>query len=60
MDTFEKMKVLRSHREKEYTKLQNAVYKERGWNQNGCPTMELLKELGIAYKDVIKYIKPYQ
>jgi len=58
--TEEKIKILRKHREEQYSKLQDAVYKERGWNQNGCPTIEKVKELGIDYDDVIKFIKPYQ
>ncbi|MBA7635141.1 hypothetical protein ES703_42742 [subsurface metagenome] len=59
-DTTEKMKILREYREEQYVKLQDAVYKERGWNQNGCPTIEKVKELGIEYEDVINFIKPHQ
>ncbi len=59
-DTEEKIKILRKHREEQYSKLQDAVYKERGWNQNGCPTIEKVKELGIDFDDVTKFIKPYQ
>ena len=58
--TEEKIKILRKHREEQYSKLQDAVYKERGWNQNGCPTIEKVKELRIDYDDVIKFIKPHQ
>lgn len=58
--TEEKIKILRKHREEQYSKLQGAVYKERGWNQNGCPTIKKVKELGIDYEDVIKFIKPHQ
>jgi len=56
----EKVKLLREYREDQYSKLQDAVYKERGWNQKGCPTLEKVKELGIDYDDVIAFIKPYQ
>ena len=56
----EKMKILREYREGQYRKLQDAVYKKRGWTNGGCPTIELIKELGIDYDDVIEYIKPYQ
>jgi len=59
-NTDDKIKILRKHREEQYSKLQDAVYKERGWNQNGCPTIEKVKELGIDYEDVIKFIKPHQ
>jgi aldehyde:ferredoxin oxidoreductase len=58
--TKEKIKILRKHREEQYSKLQDAVYKERGWTQKGCPTIETIKELGIDYEDVIKFIKPHQ
>jgi len=56
----EKIKILRSHREEQYIKLQDATYKERGWSKNGCPTFEKVKELGINFDDVIDVIKPYQ
>jgi len=58
--TEEKMKILRKYREIQYLKLQEAVYRQRGWNAFGCPTIELVKELGIDYDDVIHVIKPYQ
>ena len=56
----DKMKILRKHREIQYFKLQEAVYLQRGWNAFGCPTIELIKKLGIDYDDVIHVIKPYQ
>ncbi len=59
-DTTEKMKILREYREEQYVKLQDAVYKERGWTNGGCPTIEKVKELGIDYEDVINFIKPHQ
>lgn len=58
--TEEKIKILRKHREEQYSKLQDAVYKERGWNQKGCPTIELVKGLGIDYEEVIAVISPHQ
>ncbi|TFG23826.1 MAG: aldehyde:ferredoxin oxidoreductase [Promethearchaeota archaeon] len=58
--TEEKMKILRKYREIQYFKLQEAVYQQRGWNAFGCPTIELVKELGIDFDDVIHVIKPYQ
>ncbi|MFX1394267.1 MAG: aldehyde ferredoxin oxidoreductase family protein [Promethearchaeota archaeon] len=58
--TEEKMKILRKYREIQYLKLQEAVYRQRGWNAFGCPTIELVKELEIDYDDVIHVIKPYQ
>ena len=56
----EKIKILRKYREEQYTKLQDAVYKKRGWTSGGCPTIELVKELGMDFDDVIKVIKPHQ
>jgi hypothetical protein len=36
------------------------VYLERGWNKNGCPTIQKLKELDLDYDDMIDIIAPYQ
>ena len=58
--TEEKIKILRKYREEQYSKLQDVVYKERGWNQKGCPTIKLVKELGIDYDDVISVVSPHQ
>lgn len=58
--TEEKIRILREYREKQYEMLQDAVYKQRGWNNKGCPTIEKAKELGIAFDDVISVILPYQ
>ncbi|MFX0072395.1 MAG: aldehyde ferredoxin oxidoreductase family protein [Candidatus Hermodarchaeota archaeon] len=56
----EKINILRKYREEQYTKLQDAVYKERGWTYGGSPTIKLVKELGIDYDDVLEYIRPHQ
>lgn len=56
----EKMSILRKFREEQYNKLQDAVYKRRGWSNNGCPTIDKVKELGIDYEDVLKVINPHQ
>ncbi len=58
--TEEKMKILRKYREIQYLKLQEAVYIKRGWNAFGCPTIDLVKDLGIDFPDVVHVIKPYQ
>jgi aldehyde:ferredoxin oxidoreductase len=55
--TEEKMAILRKHREAEYEKLKDAVYKRRGWNQNGVPTIEKAKALGIDFPDVIELLE---
>lgn len=57
--TEEKIKILRKYREEQYQKLCDAVYKRRGWNENGIPTLETLKRLGIDYPDVVEVVKKY-
>src|SRR5665647_2456636 len=51
--TEEKMKVLRKYREDQYESLRDAVYKRRGWNKNGVPTIEFLKKIGMDLPEVI-------
>jgi aldehyde:ferredoxin oxidoreductase len=58
--TEEKMAILRKYREAEYEKLKDAVYKRRGWNQNGVPTIEKAKALGIDFPDVIELLDQQQ
>ena len=58
--TEEKMKVLRKYRENQYELLRDAVYKRRGWNKNGVPTIEFLKRIGMDLPEVIDVVKNYQ
>jgi aldehyde:ferredoxin oxidoreductase len=58
--TEEKMKVLRAYREDQYEKLRDAVYKRRGWNNNGVPTIDFLKRIGMDLPEVIEIVKDYQ
>jgi aldehyde:ferredoxin oxidoreductase len=58
--TEDKMKVLRKYREDQYTSLQDAVYKRRGWNSNGVPTIGFLKKIGMDLPEVIEVVKNYQ
>jgi len=58
--TKEKLAVLRKYREAEYEKLKDAVYKRRGWNHNGVPTLEKVKKLGIDTPDIVKLIEKFQ
>jgi aldehyde:ferredoxin oxidoreductase len=58
--TKEKLNALRKYREAEYERLKDAVYKRRGWNHNGVPTLEKVKELGIDTPDVVKLIEKFQ
>jgi aldehyde:ferredoxin oxidoreductase len=56
----EKMAATRKYREERYEKLLDAVYKRRGWNSNGVPTIEHLKEIGMDLPELIEVVKPLQ
>jgi aldehyde:ferredoxin oxidoreductase len=58
--TEDKIKILRKYREAQYESLVDAVYKRRGWNKNGVPTIEFLKKIGIDFPEVIEVVKNYQ
>jgi aldehyde:ferredoxin oxidoreductase len=58
--TEDKMKALRKYREDQYERLRDAVYKRRGWNNNGVPTIEHLKKIGIDFPEVIDVVKDHQ
>jgi len=57
--TEEKMAILRKYREMEYEKLKDAVYKRRGWNANGVPTLAKVKELGMDFPDVVELLRKH-
>jgi len=57
--TEEKLAALRRHREDQYEKLTDAVYKRRGWTPDGVPTLKKLQELGIDLPGVVEVVKPY-
>ncbi|NLL40287.1 MAG: aldehyde:ferredoxin oxidoreductase, partial [Synergistaceae bacterium] len=58
----EKITLLQKHRRAQWEQLKAAVYKRRGWNKNGIPTMKTVKRLGIDYPEVValleKHLKP--
>ncbi len=60
MTTEAKVAALRAHREEQYEKLTDAVYKRRGWTANGVPTLAKLKELGIDFPEVVAVVRPHQ
>ena len=60
MSTEEKIKVMRQFREKQYDLLRDAVYKRRGWNNNGIPTIEHLKKIGMDFPEVLEVVAPLQ
>ena len=57
--TEEKIVMLREFREKLYEKLKDAVYKRRGWTNNGIPTMETVKRLGIDFPEVLELLRAH-
>jgi aldehyde:ferredoxin oxidoreductase len=54
------MQVLRKYREAQYDSLRDAVYKRRGWNSNGIPTIEHLRKIGMDFPEVIAVVKDLQ
>ncbi len=60
MTTEAKVAALRAHREAQYEKLIDAVYKRRGWTADGVPTLAKLKELGIDFPEVVAVVQPHQ
>jgi len=55
----EKIMILRRYREDQYEKLTDAVYKRRGWTNNGVPKPEKLKELGMDLPELLEVINPH-
>ena len=56
----EKVAITREYREGQYEKLLDAVYKRRGWNKNGVPTIEHLQKIGMDLPEVIDTVKDLQ
>jgi aldehyde:ferredoxin oxidoreductase len=57
MSTQEKRLALRRFREEQYEKLIDAVYRRRGWDENGIPTLETVRTLGIDFPNVVELIE---
>lgn len=55
----EKMSALRNYNEARYEKLVDTVYKQRGWNSNGIPTIKTVKRLGIDFPEVVSLIQKH-
>ncbi len=53
----EKRDYLRKMREADYHKLCDAVYKRRGWDNNGVPTIQKMKELKMDLPSVAEVLK---
>ena len=58
--TEEKVAILRKLREGLYEKLKDAVYKRRGWTNNGIPTVETVKRLGIDFPEILELLKTHR
>ena len=58
--TAEKVAALRAYREDQYEQLIDAVYARRGWTQDGIPTVEKLRELGIDFPEVVDVVRSRQ
>lgn len=56
MSTEAKVALLRKYREERYEKLVDAVYKRRGWTNDGVPTLETARRLGIDFPEVVQVI----
>ncbi|MCX7023631.1 MAG: aldehyde:ferredoxin oxidoreductase [Spirochaetes bacterium] len=53
----EKVKLLRKFRTEQYESLIDAVFKRRGWTNDGCPTPEHLADIGMDLPEVIEVVK---
>ena len=60
LSTEEKIKITRAYREELYEHLVDAVYKRRGWTNNGIPKIEHLKSIGMDLPELIDLVKKYQ
>ena len=60
LPTEAKIAQLRKFREEQYEKLVDSVYKRRGWNERGIPTLDNLKRLGIDLPEVVATVKHHQ
>jgi aldehyde:ferredoxin oxidoreductase len=58
--TDEKVAITRKFREEQYEKLLDAVYKRRGWTNNGVPKIDRLKSIGMDLPEVLEVVKPLQ
>jgi aldehyde:ferredoxin oxidoreductase len=55
--TDEKIALHRAWRENRYRQLCDAVYKRRGWTDNGIPTIATLKKFRIDFPEVVEVVK---
>jgi aldehyde:ferredoxin oxidoreductase len=60
MSLDERRAELRKFREKRYENLLDAVYTRRGWNLNGVPKTDFLKEIHMDLPELIQVVTPLQ
>jgi aldehyde:ferredoxin oxidoreductase len=56
----EKMQALRDFREKQYEILCDVVYKRKGWDENGVPSLDNIKRLNIDFPEVLEVWENYK
>jgi aldehyde:ferredoxin oxidoreductase len=56
-NTEEKILILKKIRKEQYEKLKDSVYKRRGWNNNGIPTIKTVRELGLDSPEILELLK---
>ncbi len=59
MATSDKIAAMRKHREAQYESLIDAVFKRRGWTQDGVPTPEHLKKIGMDLGEVLAVVEKH-
>lgn len=55
----EKLARLRAYREQQYERLVDAVYKRRGWDRDGVPSMDTVRRLGIDFPEVLDLVRDH-
>ncbi|HAE43365.1 MAG TPA: aldehyde:ferredoxin oxidoreductase, partial [Clostridiales bacterium] len=56
----DKLTLTREYRSKQYEMLIDAVYKRRGWDNNGVPTLEKIRDLGMDLPEVVDIIEKFK
>ena len=59
MSLAEKVAAQRAYREARYESLVDAVYKRRGWTNDGVPTPEHLAEIGMDLPEVLEVVRKH-
>jgi len=58
--TEEKIMITREYRQSQYEQLIDAVYKRRGWTNNGIPKIEKLKSIGMDLPELVELVGKFQ